>query len=212
MKFIWRSILACTLELKIIAITIVVITSLPIIAIIVIVGGGISEASDTLTSYNPVTKRIQVRDARGDVVADFVADIAWPTRGYISDTFGAHDPERKALGLGPHTGVDIAHRRNAAGEPVTVFLKGTVKSVVYGNKGYGNYVLVDHGYNLISVYGHLSSISTTVGSTIVPGNIIGRMGTSGMSTGVHLHFEVRVYGVPVNPLIYMSGTPLESSF
>lgn len=211
MNFLWKTVLACKMELRIIAITFAVLFVLPILAVVVIAGGGISEASDALTAFNPVTRRIEVKDANGQVVAEFEASTTWPARGYVSDEFGTHDVWRRLIGLGPHTGTDIANRTNTPGDPVTTFLKGKIIGTYYTSKGYGNYVVVDHGYNLTSIYGHLSAIDARQGQDVNPGDIIGRMGTSGTSTGVHLHFEVRVYGVPVNARVFMVGEPMGST-
>ncbi|MEY2477649.1 MAG: hypothetical protein QOG87_2964 [Actinomycetota bacterium] len=98
-----------------------------------------------------------------------------------------------------HTGIDF---RAATGTPVRA--AGAGKVVYAGWRGgYGNTVIIDHGNSLATLYGHLSSISVGVGQSVAKGQIVARAGSTGLSTGPHLHFEVRVNGVPVNPLGYL---------
>jgi murein DD-endopeptidase MepM/ murein hydrolase activator NlpD len=95
-----------------------------------------------------------------------------------------------------HTGVDIAAPR---GTPVRAAMDGTVLYAGwYG--GYGKLVVVDHGQGLSTLYGHLSVISVNAGSRVTRGQVIGRVGSTGYSTGPHLHYEVRRNGRPVDPL------------
>ncbi|MEI6288166.1 MAG: M23 family metallopeptidase [bacterium] len=99
-----------------------------------------------------------------------------------------------------HTGVDIACDW---GTPVHAAGGGTVISVVYGRTGYGYHVIVDNGNGRQTLYGHLSSIYVKQGQEIDRGETIGLEGSTGRSTGPHLHFEVRVGGSRVNPLNYI---------
>jgi len=71
------------------------------------------------------------------------------------------------------------------------------------NVGYGNRVLLDHGNGLQTMYAHLSGISVSEGQTVNRGDVIGRMGSTGRSTGTHLHFEIRTGGGLVDPLEYL---------
>ena len=99
-----------------------------------------------------------------------------------------------------HTGIDIA---NSSGTSITPFMDG---QVVYAGEmfwGYGKHIIIDHGDNIRSVYAHLDKIYVFKGQRVVIGDEIGRMGSTGWSTGPHLHFEIRVYGIPVNPRVFL---------
>ena len=108
-----------------------------------------------------------------------------------------------------HTGIDIS-QGGIYGASIVASLSGTVQTVVYGSRGYGYYVIVDHGGNNKTLYGHMSQIDVTVGQQVVGGStVIGRVGSTGNSTGPHLHFEIRLNGQQVDPAPYLgreSGT------
>ena len=98
-----------------------------------------------------------------------------------------------------HPGIDI---KAAMGDPVTASAGG---SIIYSGKqsGYGNIVIIDHDKGLCTVYAHLSEILIEPGSVVTEGQVIGRVGMSGNSTGPHLHFEVRAGGKAVDPIGYL---------
>jgi murein DD-endopeptidase MepM/ murein hydrolase activator NlpD len=73
--------------------------------------------------------------------------------------------------------------------------------------GYGNVVEIDHGDGLVTRYAHMSGFRTVVGKTVLPGEQIGLIGSTGRSTGPHLHFEVRINDRPVNPRPFLEGVP-----
>ncbi|MCU0640050.1 MAG: M23 family metallopeptidase [Candidatus Krumholzibacteria bacterium] len=100
-----------------------------------------------------------------------------------------------------HPGIDI---KAAVGDPVTASAGG---SIIYSGKqsGYGNIVIIDHDRGLCTVYAHLSEILAETGSVVADGQVIGRVGMSGNSTGPHLHFEVRMDGKAVDPVGYLPG-------
>jgi murein DD-endopeptidase MepM/ murein hydrolase activator NlpD len=98
-----------------------------------------------------------------------------------------------------HNAIDIAAPR---GTPVYAYTNGKVVTAGWGNMT-GNYVVIDHGGGLRTKYLHLSSISVSVGQTVKVGQKIGGVGSTGYSTGNHLHFEVTKNGVAVNPLLYL---------
>lgn len=125
--------------------------------------------------------------------------LAWPVRGTITSPFGWR---QNPFGGGPefHQGLDIAA---PTGTTVTAAGGGTVISAGwYG--GYGNYVLIDHGGGMATGYGHLSQIFVGNGQQIQRGQAIGAVGSTGASTGPHLHFEVRIHGKPVDPTTYLN--------
>jgi murein DD-endopeptidase MepM/ murein hydrolase activator NlpD len=90
------------------------------------------------------------------------------------------------------------------GAPVIAAASGTV-TIACAQNGYGNVVYIDHGNGLTTRYGHLSQIDVTVGQAITRGETLGRVGSTGRSTGPHLHYEVRINNQPVNPRQYLPG-------
>ena len=104
------------------------------------------------------------------------------------------DPLTGAGGF--HPGVDF---EASAGTPIHAAGAGLV--VMAGDcGGYGNCVVIDHGTQLATVYGHQSALIAKVGDHVTVGQIIGLVGSTGLSTGPHLHFEVRLRGVPIDPV------------
>ncbi|MFA6594249.1 MAG: M23 family metallopeptidase [Candidatus Buchananbacteria bacterium] len=99
-----------------------------------------------------------------------------------------------------HTGLDIAC---PWGTPLRAADSGTVIRVQYGRTGYGYNVIIDHGGGITTLYGHMSRIDVAVGQSVEKGEVIGAEGSTGRSTGPHLHFEVRINGARVNPLGYI---------
>lgn len=124
-----------------------------------------------------------------------------PTKGWLSSEFGYrnesiysdHEPHF-------HRGVDIA---STEGSPVVASADGKVVYTGYDDYGYGNLVVIDHGYGLKTYYAHLAEIKTTVKKIVHRGTVIGKVGSTGRSTGPHLHYEVRIFGKPVNPSNYI---------
>jgi murein DD-endopeptidase MepM/ murein hydrolase activator NlpD len=116
---------------------------------------------------------------------------AWPARGYISSGFGMRWGRL-------HKGIDIA-----GSGPIRAVDNGRVVSAGWDGD-YGKAVVIDHGNGYRTLYGHLRSISVSVGDVVEKGKIIGMMGSTGDSTGVHLHFEVHKNGRVQNPLRYLN--------
>ncbi len=123
---------------------------------------------------------------------------AWPVRGRISSPYG--DRRNPFTGRHEfHEGVDIAADH---GTPIQAPAKGTV--VYKGFRGgYGNLIIIDHGYDFTTYYAHLSRFNVERGEPVEKGDVIGYVGTSGNSTGPHLHYEVHVNHSPVDPKDYM---------
>jgi len=176
------------------------VLSLPLITILVLPNVGVPLVSDKLVSLNTQTHKIDIYDPTGKVVASIEATITWPVTGVVTLEFGANDLPYQAF----HTGIDIADK---IGDPVTPFMKGIVIETNSLLWGYGNYVVIDHGNNVTSLYGHLSEIDVTKGQSVQPGDVIGKEGETGWATGPHVHFEIQVFGIPVNPRIFVGGNP-----
>jgi len=98
-----------------------------------------------------------------------------------------------------HTGLDFTA---PIGTPIQATGDGVVVTADHEGIGYGNHIIIDHGFGYSSLYGHMSSYIVKVGDTIHKGQTIGYVGNTGTSTGPHLHYEVRVKGNPVDPIIY----------
>lgn len=122
----------------------------------------------------------------------------WPVLGSITGSFGERlDP---FSGEGAfHAGIDISAEY---GSPVRATADGLVVAVET-RAGYGNVVVIDHGFGLSTWYGHMSGFSTQLGQRVTRGDAIGLVGTSGRTTGAHVHYEVRSNGAPVNPWRYL---------
>jgi murein DD-endopeptidase MepM/ murein hydrolase activator NlpD len=117
-------------------------------------------------------------------------NFSWPAAGYISQGYWR-----------AHPAIDIAGR---LGAPVSAADSGFVVTAGGGwNGGYGNHVIIDHGNGFTTLYAHLNSVFVKPGETVSRGQQIGTMGSTGNSTGPHLHFEIRYNGVPYNPANYL---------
>ncbi|HTG63141.1 MAG TPA: M23 family metallopeptidase [Sphingomicrobium sp.] len=101
-----------------------------------------------------------------------------------------------------HQGIDLAA---AYGTPIYATADGVVTDAGYNKGGYGNLVKIDHGRGIETRYGHMSAILVSSGQRVVRGQQIGRMGSTGRSTGNHLHYEVRIDGRAVNPIPFMKS-------
>ncbi len=134
-------------------------------------------------------------DAPDEPPSEFVGSFIRPVAGIMRSGFGVRThPIFRIRKL--HTGVDLAA---PSGTPVKAAADGVV--ILAGWKGgYGKTVVIDHGGDTATLYGHCSTLLVTVGNTVRRGQTIARVGSTGYSTGPHLHWEVRKNGVPVNPL------------
>ncbi len=119
----------------------------------------------------------------------------WPTSvRRITTYFGTY------YRFGVHTGLDIAGPK---GTPLYASRAGTVTYSQCTKGGYGCHIMIDHGDGVVTLYGHASALHVSVGDSVVQGQTIADMGSTGLSTGPHIHFEVRVNGKQVNPLKYV---------
>jgi murein DD-endopeptidase MepM/ murein hydrolase activator NlpD len=123
----------------------------------------------------------------------------WPVDGRITGPYGERTDPFSGEGA-YHTGIDISA---PAGSTVTAAADGTVEEAGWSN-GYGRLVIVDHGNGYETYYAHLSRVDVIEGQSIHQGERVGAVGTSGHSTGPHLHYEVRVGGVPINPYRFLA--------
>jgi murein DD-endopeptidase MepM/ murein hydrolase activator NlpD len=138
----------------------------------------------------PVARRVTapLTPDAGSVTA--IGSFVWPASGQISQGYRVY-----------HRAIDIANR--AAG-PILASDGGTVISAGWpDNSGYGNRVVIDHGNGFVTLYAHLSVVQVQVGQRVNRGDVVGQMGSTGRSTGTHLHFEIRRGGVFLNPLDYL---------
>jgi murein DD-endopeptidase MepM/ murein hydrolase activator NlpD len=125
--------------------------------------------------------------------------LAWPSRGIVTSRFGWRTHPIFG-GREFHTGLDIAAH---SGTPVVAARAGVVRFVGW-KTGYGRIVIVEHDDGLETAYSHLSSACVGPGDGVVQGQAIGRVGSTGWSTGPHLLFEVRRDGIPVDPSPYLN--------
>jgi len=123
----------------------------------------------------------------------------WPVRGTLSSVFGVRNSPFTETPVFHH-GLDIVA---LTGAPVVASASGVVVKSGY-EALYGNVVVVDHGAGYRSVYGHLASCSVEEGAFVNRGEELGKVGSTGRSTGPHLHYEVRVNGLPVNPARFLN--------
>jgi murein DD-endopeptidase MepM/ murein hydrolase activator NlpD len=201
-------------EIKIVIGTLAVLFILPILSVVVVASSGIQLVGDALAAVNPITRLVEIFDTEGNVVGEIEVTTNWPTTGYISDEFGSSQQFRLDMGLGTHTGIDIANQYGIAGEPITPFMDGTViYSDSVDDSACGINIKLQHVHNITSTYCHLSRVTNLPeGTPVKPGDIIGYMGSTGASTGSHLHLTTAVYGIAVNPRTFLTGEPEGSRF
>jgi murein DD-endopeptidase MepM/ murein hydrolase activator NlpD len=130
--------------------------------------------------------------ASGATSTPSAAGLVWPVSGPITSPFGWRWGRM-------HQGIDIGA---SSGTPIHAAASGTVIYCGW-EEGYGNFVVIDHGGNLATAYGHQSAIAVACGQTVSQGQVIGYVGCTGHCTGPHLHFEVRINGNPVDPMGYL---------
>ncbi|SFH31408.1 Peptidase family M23 [Desulfotomaculum arcticum] len=136
-----------------------------------------------------------------EVVAEGV--YIWPSAAsdYVTSFFGTR--LHPVLGIyKTHNGIDIGA---GYGTAILAAADGVVTTAAYDAGGYGNYLIIDHGNGNMTLYAHMSQMSAGVGQTVKQGQTIGLVGSTGLSTGPHLHFEVYVGGTRVDPLLYFSN-------
>jgi murein DD-endopeptidase MepM/ murein hydrolase activator NlpD len=189
-------------ELTYVLIAFLGVILLPAVAVVILTNTGINTISDKLVSFNSATKEIEVRNPiDGSVIATINEAIVWPVKGVVTLEFGQSDLPHQPF----HTGIDIANPNHQIGDPITPFMEGTVIYAGEISWGYGKYIVIDNGNNIQSIYAHLSKIFVYVGQKVKPGDIIGAEGETGWATGPHLHFQINIFGIPVNPRIFLGS-------
>lgn len=138
-----------------------------------------------------VVRKVQYSATTPQTAIKGGGNFQWPTTACITQFYWSG-----------HPGIDLA---NSKGTAVVAADGGFVEFVGWDNSGYGNMILVNHGNGAISRYAHLSAFAVNVGASVQKGQLIGRMGSTGRSTGPHLHFELIVNGVHRNPVGILKG-------
>jgi murein DD-endopeptidase MepM/ murein hydrolase activator NlpD len=139
------------------------------------------------------------------VLAD--APSLWPLEGRVGSSFGQREDPINGEGAF-HSGIDIDA---PIGTPVRAAADGDVTGAAMVG-GYGREIVLDHGHDVTTIYGHLSAMAVVPGQHVARGQVIGYVGQSGRATGPHLHYEVRVHKVPVNPHKYLRTTYEQAAF
>jgi murein DD-endopeptidase MepM/ murein hydrolase activator NlpD len=163
--------------------------------------------SNDSTSQLAIAPARTVAPAPGIAIPSFgPAKVSIPSRmpvdgASLSSSFGMRNHPVLG-GRRAHKGVDLAM---PIGTPIYATADGVISRADWFS-GYGLYVAIEHGGELQTRYGHMSRLNVAAGQQVKKGDIIGYVGSTGRSTGPHLHYEVRVAGVAVNPIPYMNGT------
>ncbi|HUE84250.1 MAG TPA: M23 family metallopeptidase [Pyrinomonadaceae bacterium] len=161
--------------------------------------------SDSLAIVEEKTARLEMELQAHEAVLreKGYTPTVWPVEGTLESGFGGR---RNPFGGGSwefHSGQDIDA---PAGVPIVSGASGKISFVGWQN-GYGQLVIIDHGGGLTTRYAHLSKIEVKLDQTVERGQFIGLVGSTGRSTGPHLHYEVRINDQPVNPLPYLVVDP-----
>jgi murein DD-endopeptidase MepM/ murein hydrolase activator NlpD len=164
------------------------------------VGGPFEKAGNA--TFKALFNSWKKLDKLQDGVIAVPSDKPVRTKVEFTSGFGVRsDPFRRASAM--HPGIDLAGDR---GDPIYATADGTVLRAGWNSGGYGNLVELDHGRGITTRYGHMSKILVHAGDHVTRGQQIGRMGSTGRSTGDHLHYEVRIDGRAVNPIPFMKST------
>jgi murein DD-endopeptidase MepM/ murein hydrolase activator NlpD len=156
------------------------------------------------TAGNPTFKALfnswKKLDSLQDGVISVPSDKPVKTAAFTSGYGVRADPFRRVAAM--HSGIDLS---GPVGTPIYATADGTVTTAEWNSGGYGRLVKIDHGRGIETRYGHLSVMSVRPGERVTRGQVIGRMGSTGRSTGSHLHYEVRIDGRAVNPIPFMKS-------
>ncbi|MDQ6856846.1 MAG: peptidoglycan DD-metalloendopeptidase family protein [Candidatus Dormibacteraeota bacterium] len=165
----------------------------------------LAEMERATKELNAQIARLQAQEAAALAAGGGNGHFAWPETGPITQGFGCtsypfepYDPNCSTRHF--HSGLDIAA---PCGNNITVGDSG-IAHTYYSSYGFGNHIIVVHGNGWVSVYGHMASFAVSDGQTVHRGQLLGYEGSTGNSTGCHLHFEVDQNNTPLNPLAYLS--------
>ena len=164
-----------------------------------------------ITSLDSLSKRIQVQKASYDEIDKLVANkeqllshtpaiqpVSNQDLTRVASGFGYRiDPIYKTTKM--HAGIDFTAPQ---GTPIYATADGRVSTAGNTGNGYGNHVIINHGYGYETLYGHMVKVKSSPGQKVTRGEVIGWVGSTGKSTGPHCHYEVHRYGKPVNPINY----------
>ncbi len=193
-------------ELKFAIFVFALVLLIPIIAVILLTNAGIDIVSDRIVTQNTQNHTVQIHDpATGKIIKEIKVNAVWPVRGIVTLEFGESDLPYQPF----HSGIDIANPNRKIGDPVTAFMPG---KVIYAGEifwGFGKHIIIDNGDNISSIYAHLDKIFVYQGEEITTTTqVIGLEGDTGWATGPHLHFQTDVFGIPVNPRVFLGqGNP-----
>ena len=176
--------------------------TLPLVAVILLTTSGINVVSNLLVTVNPSTQTVQIHNPNG-TVTNITRSMEWPVSGVVTLEFGQPDLPYQLF----HSGIDIANPNGKIGDPIVPLMDGKVTYAASDLSGYGEHIIIDHGNNVSSLYGHLSAIYVYPGEWVHLKQVIGEEGQTGWATGPHLHFQINVYNIPINPRTFLTGNP-----
>ena len=164
-----------------------------------------SSVEDCVSKLYKEVKTVKVADTKSSTstskktsstssnVTNLGINFITPTNGTITSRFGVRSRDN-------HKGIDIGAPK---GTPIKAAASGTVVHSGNKNDGYGNYIILSHGNGVQTYYAHCSQLLVSKGQSVEQGQVIAKVGSTGISTGNHLHFEVRINGVAQNPQNYV---------
>jgi septal ring factor EnvC (AmiA/AmiB activator) len=152
------------------------------------------DATEQRRSYNELLRFLKEQKSMRDATPS-----VWPVKGWVTSEFGSRT---SPMGSDRefHKGIDIATKM---GVPIVTPADGIAAEVAY-DRGMGHMIRINHSHGMLTLYGHLMKSAVKEGSFVKKGTVIGYIGTSGRSTGSHLHYSVFLNGVPVNPRKYLN--------
>ncbi len=159
--------------------------------------------------YSIAQKNLIYNDLYGASDEYVGGEFMWPVPGYgyISSPYGYRTWSNGYVEF--HNGIDIAKGSQSSimGAAIVASNDGVVIRAAYNAGGYGYYIIIDHGGGRMTVYGHCNTLLVRVNDIVIQGETIATVGSTGNSTGPHLHFEIRINGSNVNPVDYLLNRP-----